>query len=97
MSSVVLPQLRPSQKYTLAAYYRDQKLRGGLPCSEDQFLLAVAGEILSLLPDARHDPEAKLACFERVIDQALQTDRDRKASGCSSSAFKNLPQSEVRP
>jgi RNA polymerase sigma factor (sigma-70 family) len=87
-------QLRPIQRYTLAAFYRDQKMRGRLPCSKDEFLLAVAGEVLSLLPDAKNDPHAALERFERLIDQALQSDRDFELSNLPHvSAFRDLPES----
>ena len=40
---------RPSQKYTLAAYYRNERKQGKLPCDKDVFLKAVTGEVLVLL------------------------------------------------
>ena len=41
--------LRLSQKYTLAAYHRNEQKQGKLPCDKDVFLKAVTGEVLVLL------------------------------------------------
>jgi RNA polymerase sigma factor (sigma-70 family) len=83
----------PSQQYTLAAYHRNERKQGKLPCDKDEFLKAVAGEVLVLLnPDRSwevHKPldarqqEAKLKNFEQELDLALQ--------GAPATAFKNHP------
>src|SRR5271157_3529280 len=89
---------RPSQQHTLDEYHRNERKQGKLPCDKDEFLKAVAGEVLVLLnPDEVHKPldarqqETKLKNFEQELDLALQADAEQKAMGARATAFKNHP------
>ena len=89
---------RPSQQHTLDEYHRNERKQGKLPCDKDEFLKAVAGEVLVLLnPDEVHKPldarqqETKLKNFEQELDMALQADAEQKAMGARATAFKNHP------